>query len=187
MQLLADPVDFPHDGPVASRLRQVDHYLGLIEQAVLFGILIAVVLTGTAQAISTKLFQKSLLWSFDIVRGGTFAIAMIGAAFASQQARHLSMDIVSRFVKPRTRQIMRIVLGLFVVFATYLLMRSGLRLHERVAAEGGHRGAIPIETVAMMIPTGAGLIILHTLLHLLIDVDYLRRGKLTPEKQMTGH
>jgi hypothetical protein len=27
----------------------------------------------------------------------------------------------------------------------------------------------------------------HTLLHLLIDADYLVRGKLPPEKAVTGH
>ncbi len=187
LQLLADPQDYPDDGPIAGTLRKVDRYAGLLEQAVLFAVLAAVVITGTAQAISTKLFQQSLLWSFDVVRGGTFAIAMIGASFASHQASHLSMDIVSRFVKPRTRQIMSIVLGAFTVFATYLLLRSGLRLEERVAMEGGHRGVIPIETIAMMIPVGAGLIMFHTFIRVLIDIDYLRRGKRPPEKAMTGH
>lgn len=187
MQFLADPITYPDDGPVASKLRLVDHYAGLIEQIVLFGILAAVVLTGAAQAISTKVFQQSLLWSFDVVRGGTFAIALIGAAYASHQARHLSMDVVSRFISPGKRQVLRIVLGLFTVFAAYLLFASGLRLHERVAAEGGHRGAIPIETIALMIPVGSALIMLHTLLHVLIDVDYMRRGKVVPEKAPTGH
>lgn len=187
MQLLADPVVFPHDGPVAARIRQVDRYAGLVENAALFAILVAVILAGATQAIATKVFDKSLLWTFDIVRGGTFAIALGGAAFASHQARHLSMDIVSRFISPRKRQLLRVVLGLFTIFAAFLLFQSGLRLYERVGAEGGHSGVIPIDLIALMIPVGAGLIILHTLLHLLIDVDYLRRGKLPPEKAPTGH
>lgn len=187
MDMLAAPAVYPDDGPLSSKLRRVDHYAGVLEQLTLFAILGAVVITGTVQAISTKLFQHSLLWSFDIVRAGTFAIAMIGAAFASHQASHLSMDIVSRYVKPRTRLVMRIVLGAFAVFAAYLLLKSGLRLYERVAAEGGHRGVIAIETIALMIPVGSALIIFHTALRLLIDIDYLRRGKLPPEKAMTGH
>ena len=39
----------------------------------------------------------------------------------------------------------------------------------------------------MLIPVGCGLIMFHTLLHLLIDVDYLRRGKLPPERTRSGH
>jgi TRAP-type C4-dicarboxylate transport system permease small subunit len=187
IDVLAPPARYPDDGPISGKLRRVDHYAGVLEQAALFLILGAVVVTGTAQAISTKVFQHSLLWSFDIVRGGTFAIAMIGAAFASHQASHLSMDIVSRFVHPRKRLAMRVVLGVFTIFAAYLLLKSGLRLYERVASEGGHRGVIAIETIAMMIPVGSALIIFHTALRVLIDIDYLRRGKLPPEKAMTGH
>ncbi len=187
MQLLADPTLFPHDGPVAGKLRLVDRYAGIAEQVLLFATLGVVVFAGAAQAISTKVMGKSLLWSFDLVRGGTFAIAMVGAAFASHQARHLSMDVVSRFISPRKRQILRIALGMFTIFAAYLLFSSGLRLHERVAAEGGHRGLVPIETIALMIPIGSALIMFHTMLHLLIDADYLRRGQLPPEKVMTGH
>lgn len=187
MELLAGPTVYPDDGPVAGTVRRIDHYAGLIEQAVLFAIFVAVVVTGTAQAISTKLFQTSLLWSFDIVRGGTFAIAMLGAAFASHQASHLSMDLMSRFVNPRTRLILRIVLALFTLFAAYLLLRSGLRLAERVAEEGGHRGVIPMEAIALMIPVGCGMIMFHTTLRMVIDIDYLRRGKQPPEKAMTGH
>ncbi len=36
----------------------------------------------------------------EIVRAGTFAIALLGAAFASHQGRHLSMDLVSRRLSP---------------------------------------------------------------------------------------
>jgi TRAP-type C4-dicarboxylate transport system permease small subunit len=185
--MLAAPVSYPDDSAFAANLRRVDHYVGVVEQVALFLILAAIVVTGTAQAISTKLFQHSLLWSFDVVRAGTFAIAMGGAAFASHQASHLSMDIVSRFISRRTRLIMKILLALFTMFAAYLLLKSGWRLYERVAAEGGHRGVIAIETIALMIPLGSGLIIFHTLLHFIIDIDYLRRGKLPAEKAMTGH
>jgi TRAP-type C4-dicarboxylate transport system permease small subunit len=187
MELLGGPADFPDDGPVAGAFRKVDHFAGIAEQAVLFAILAAVVFTGATQAISTKIFGKSLLWSFDVVRAGTFAIALIGAAFASHQARHLSMDLVSRFLTSRKRQVLRVILGVFTIFASYLLLTSGLRLYERVGAEGGHSGLIPMELVALMIPVGAGLMIFHTFLHMLIDIDYLRRGKLLPEKAPSGH
>jgi hypothetical protein len=37
------------------------------------------------------------------------------------------------------------------------------------------------------LPIGAGLISTHAFIHLLIDVDYLRRGKLMPERARSGH
>ncbi len=187
LDIIAGPEVFPDDGPFAGKLRLLDNYAGLLQQVALFTIFIFVIAAGATQALATKLFDKSLLWTFDIVRAGTFAIALVGAAFASHQARHLSMDIVSRFISPRKRLALRVVLGLFTIFAAYLLLASGLRLHDRVSSEGGHQGLIPMSTVALMIPLGAGLIMFHTLLHMLIDADYLRRGKLPPEKAPSGH
>jgi hypothetical protein len=43
------------------------------------------------------------------------------------------------------------------------------------------------KTIVTMLPIGAALIILHSLLHVVIDVDYLIRGKLPPERARSGH
>lgn len=180
------PKNYPDDGPVSASLRKVDHFAALAEQIVLFGMLAIVVLVGTFQALATKLTGTSFVWSFDVVRGCTFVIAMLGAAFASHHASHLSMDIVSRWMSPRMRLAAQIVLGLFTIFAAYLLFESGLHLRTQVASEGGSH-TIPPDLIAAMIPIGAGLIMFHTLLRVLIDADYLRRGKLPPPKALSAH
>jgi hypothetical protein len=46
---------------------------------------------------------------------------------------------------------------------------------------------VPPDLIAALIPVGAGLIIVHTLFRVLIDVDYLRRGKLPPAKAPSAH
>lgn len=186
MQLLADPVEYPHDSSLAKTLRLIDRYAGLVQQAALFALLFVIVLVGVVQALATKLFDHSFLWSFGVVRAGTFAIAMLGAAFASHQARHLSMDLVSRKIGPRSRQGLRIAMGTFTIFATMLLLQSGLHLVTTISSEGGAH-TVPQDLLAMMIPIGCGLIIFHTFLHLLIDIDYMRRGKLQPERTPSGH
>jgi len=180
------PQNYPDDGPVSARLRRLDHLAGLVEQIVLFAMLGVIVLVGTFQALATKLTGTSFVWSFDVVRGCTFAIAMIGAAFASHHASHLSMDIISRWLSPRTRLAAQVVLGTFTIFAAYLLLTSGLHLRTQVASEGGSH-TIPPDVIAALIPVGAVLIIFHTLMRVLIDADYLRRGKLPPPKALSAH
>lgn len=186
MQLLADPAHFPDDGPLARVLRAIDRRGGQVEQVVLVAILAVIVGTGVLQTFSTKLFKHSFEWSFDTVRAGTFAIAMLGAAFASHQASHLSMDLVSRKLSPRPRQVLRLVMGLFTLLATALFLYSGARLTRSMWDEAGNH-TIPPAVVALMIPVGCALIMFHTLLHLLIDIDYMRRGKLPPEKPVSAH
>ncbi len=180
------PQNYPDDGRFSARLRKIDHRLGFVEQVLLFGMLGVIVLVGTFQALATKLFATSFVWSFDVVRGCTFAIAMIGAAFASHHASHLSMDIMSRWLKPRTRLAAQVVLGMFTIFAALMLGMSGDRLRTQVASEGGSH-TIPPDLIAALIPIGAALITFHTLMRVLIDADYLRRGKLPPAKALSAH
>jgi TRAP-type C4-dicarboxylate transport system permease small subunit len=183
----AAPSAFPDDGPVSRWLRRADHALGVVEQAVLGLLLAAVVVTAATAALSDRLLGVRLgRWWFDIVRGGTFSIAMIGAVFASHQQRHLAMDLVSRRLPPRGRLMLRVVLALFTVLIAALLVRSGLHQLDTVGEEGGEH-LISTHTIVMFMPVGAVLIIVHTLLHMVIDVEYLVRRRLPPERARSGH
>ncbi len=177
---------YPDDGSFSAGLRKFDRGLGLVEQALLFMILTAVVLSASAQAIGSKLFHHSFEWSFDVVRDGVFAIAMLGAAFASHQQRHLAMDLLSNRLTPRGKLVLRVALGLFTMAIVAILVRAGLHLQAQVAKSGGHH-MISMGTIAYLVPGGAALIILHSAIHTAIDADYLVRNKLPPTKMRMGH
>ena len=178
---------FPDDDAVSGWLRRVDKALGAGEQAALFALLGAVVLTASAAALSDRVLGVQFgRWWFDIVRGGTFSIAMIGAVFASHQQRHLAMDLVSRRLPPRGRLMLRVILALFTVGVAALLVRSGLHQLDTVGEEGGEH-LISTHTIVMFLPIGAGLIIAHTIVHMVIDLDYLARRKTPPEQMRSGH
>lgn len=167
-------------------MRLVDRYLGYIEQGVLFLLLAAVVLTAASAALSDKLFHHPIgRWWYEVVRGGTFTIAMIGAVFATHQQRHLAMDLISRKLSPRGRLVLGIVLKLFTIAIAVVLFRSGM--HQREHVGGSADQIVSDKTVVTMLPVGAALIIFHSILHIIIDVDYLGRGKTPPEKARTGH
>lgn len=179
-------VHYPDDGPLSAWLRRLDRTMGSVEQGVLFLMLAAVVLTAAAAALTPALGFHLGRWWFDVVRAGTFTLAMIGAVFASHQQRHLAMDLVSRRLPPRGRLILRVVLALFTIAIVGLLVRSGM--HQIGAAgQGGDDQLISDEAIVTFIPIGAVLIIAHTLLHMVIDLDYLARGKTPPERARSGH
>jgi TRAP-type C4-dicarboxylate transport system permease small subunit len=180
-------LQFPDDGAVSGWLRRADRALGSAEQTVLFVLLCAVVLTAAGAALSDRVIGVRLgRWWFDIVRGGTFSIAMIGAVFASHQQRHLSMDLVSRRLPPRGRLMLRVVLAVFTVAVATLLVRSGLHQLDTVGEESGDH-LISTHAIVTFMPVGAALIIVHTLLHMVIDIDYLARRKTPPERMRSGH
>jgi TRAP-type mannitol/chloroaromatic compound transport system permease small subunit len=177
---------YPDDGALSGMVRKVDGGVGMIEQAVLFLLLIAVVLTASSAALSDKLFGIHMdRWWFVVVRGGTFTIAMIAAAFATHQQRHLAMDLVSRRLSPRGRLVLGMLLKIFTIAIAAVLFRSGM--HQRDHVGGVVETFISDKTLVTMLPIGCALIILHSVLHIVIDVDYLVRGKLPPERARSGH
>lgn len=179
-------VRFPDDGPVSRALRSFDNRLGSLEQAVLFALLATVVLVAASAAFSDKVLHHQLgRWWYTIVRGGTFSIAMFGAVFATHQQRHLAMDLVSRRMTPRGRLVLGVVLKLFTIAIAAVLVRSGL--HQRDTVGGIGDEIISDKTVVTTLPIGGALIIIHCLVHIAVDLEYLVRGKLPPERQRSGH
>lgn len=186
-QLSIDPAHgYPDDGALSSMVRKVDGGVGMMEQAVLFLLLITVVLTASSAALSDKVFGVHMgRWWFVVVRGGTFTIAMIAAAFATHQQRHLAMDLVSRRLSPRGRLILGMLLKVFTIAIAAVLFRSGM--HQRDHIGGVVHEIVSDKTLVTMLPVGCALIILHSVLHIVIDLDYLVRGKLPPERARSAH
>lgn len=184
---LRAPLTYPDDGPVSGMVRKLDNAIGVGEQIVLVTILLVVVLTAASHAILDRAFHYHVPFKDDVIRAGTFAIAMLAGAFASHQAKHLSMDLISRRLSPRARLFLKVMLSLFVMFMVVLLVRSGfhnITNEEQFAAE---EKLISRVRIAWLIPIGGFLIILHTALHMIIDVDYILRRKTPPEKMRSGH
>ncbi|HEY0192762.1 MAG TPA: TRAP transporter small permease [Kofleriaceae bacterium] len=187
----AAPVTYPDDGPLSARLRKLDHGLGVLEQAVVFGLLALVVSVAALAALHDRLTSDHLgRWWHYIVRGGTFAIAMFAAVFATQQQRHLAMDLISRRLSPRGRLILGVVLKILTIGVVALLFQSGL--HQRAVAGGSDSLnvlglSINDADIVTTISIGAAMIALHSLIHIIIDIDYLARGVLPPERARSGH
>jgi len=183
---LAGEPTYPDDGTISMWLRRFDTYLGIGEQVVLFAILVIVVLTASAHAILEKATHEGLWWSFDVIRGGTFSIAMIGAAYTTHHQRHLAMDLISRKLSHRNRLVLAAILEVFTIAVCIMLARSGWHQVEAYGQETG-RHLIDAHILVTFLPIGALLIAIHAGLHLLIHIDYLARGKTPPERMRSAH
>jgi TRAP-type C4-dicarboxylate transport system permease small subunit len=187
-----EPHRFPDDSSVSSTLRTIDNYVGLIEQGLLFAIFAAVVLVASLSALSGHIAHHQIgQWWHFVVRKGTFAIAMLGAAFATHQQRLLAMDLVSRRLPPKGRLILGIVIKLFTIAICVVLYHIGWVLRDQGMGTAGPTLSLGFtlteRDVVAVIPIGAALIIFHCLVHAAIEIDYLVRGKLLPERARSGH
>jgi TRAP-type C4-dicarboxylate transport system permease small subunit len=184
---LRGAMTYPDDGPISAKVRRVDNIIGMLEQVVLVTMLSAVVLTAASHALLDRFFHYHIPFKDDVIRSGTFAIAMLAGAFATHQAKHLSMDLISRKFSPRARLFLKVLLALFVIFMVILFIRSGFHNITNEQQFAGEDKLITRVRIAWLIPIGGFLIILHTVLHTIIDVDYILRRKTPPERMRSGH
>ena len=187
----AAPLTFPDDDGFCAAVRRVDNEVGRVEQIAVFALLALVVSVASLAAIHDKLASEHLgRWWHYIVRGGTFAVAMFAAVFATQQQRHLAMDLVSRRMSPRGRLVLGLVLKLLTIAVAVFLYKSG-RTNAKVVGGTESLDVFGLHIVdgdiVSTIYLGAALIILHSLLHTALDASYLIRGKLPPERARSGH
>lgn len=187
---MMNPVmSYPDDGPLAAGLRKLDARIGFAEQVVLVALLVGVVFMASSSALAEKFAHTSLYGTFkdDAVRAGTFALALLGAAFATHQGRHLAMDLISKRLQPRSRLVLNVILALFTIGTVALLIRAGF---DTIAGEKqlpDQNKLLDSVRVAYLIPIAGVLIIVHTAIHMVIDIDYIRRRVTPPEKMRTGH
>ena len=182
------PLTFPDDGPFAKGVRNFDNLVGKVEQWGLVILLGLICVAGAVNALTDRFLHIHVPHKTEITHYGTFAIALFGGVYASHQGKHLSMDLLSRRFPPRGRLVLKIVLSLFVAFVLVLLMRAGYHnvVNERLQNESSDNLVSSVQ-VAWLIPAAGALMMLHTVLHMLLDIDYLRRGKTPPERMRSGH
>ncbi|HEY1552674.1 MAG TPA: TRAP transporter small permease [Kofleriaceae bacterium] len=183
----------PDDGPFSRTLRKIDAWVGTAELTLLVVIFASVVLVASLSALSGHLAHHQIgqWWNF-VVRKGTFAIAMLGAAYATHQQRLLAMDLISRRISPRARLALGMVLKLFTVLIAGVLFDIGMYLHSHADSNVGPTldlvvGVLNEKKVLLVLPIGMALIIFHSLVHAATDADYLVRNKLPPERARSGH
>lgn len=186
MSIDPEPTVFPNDSKLSGTIRRIDHAVGVGEQGFVFFLLALVVIVASLAAIHDKVTTDHLgRWWHTIVRGGTFAIAMFAAAFTTQEQRHLAMDLVSRKLPPKGRLMLGLALKVLTVVVCYFLYKSG-RAQLGVVGTGETLSVFGIHIndvdVVSTISLAAVLISFHTILHLIIDVDYLVRGVSPPER-----
>jgi len=180
----APPNPFRHDPPVAKLARKIDNAVGLGEQVLLFSLLMFLVVVSVLWFITEHLMSKPLENASYDVRYTCFLIAMVGGAFACHHRRLLAMDFVSHFLPRRIKSWIRLTHTIFAAFIAGVFFKYGLYIYETTSKERGAWHWMPAKAGNAAMALGAGLLLFHLVMQVVIDVDYLARGKTPPEPEM---
>jgi TRAP-type C4-dicarboxylate transport system permease small subunit len=146
-------------------LRALNRALARVETVFLVTFLTVMIILAFAQVVMRNLFGTGFLWGDPLVRQMVLWAGFIGAALATSEDRHISVDAITKFLSPRIRRISKVVTSLAAAVVTYFLGSAALTfLADEKKSNNEILQGIPSWIGLIIIPAGYALIALHFLL-----------------------
>lgn len=162
-------------------LRWCDDRLGRLEGVLLIILLSVMVLLAFVQVILRNVFSESLIWGEILLRHLVLWIGFLGAARATGEGRHISIDAFARFLPTRSRTIVRVITNAFAIVVCYFLLRASLTfIGDEIDFGSVVYGEVPSWYSQIIIPVGFGLMMIHFAVRIVTGIHGLRTG-VTPE------
>jgi len=168
---------------LAGLVMRFDDGLGHAERVVIALTFLVLISVGFYRTFVDLAFNERPPWAIELIKVSVFAIAMLGAAYATHLKRNFSLDLVSRFLPPRGRAYLRIGINLLTAGAAGLLYWGGELVREGLKKGHESHEVVPVWLIGWFVPIAAILIIIHVLAHTVIEVGYLADGRIAPEPE----
>ena len=110
-----------------GRWERIDEIVGSVEQ-VLLGVLVGtMILVAFIQIALRNVLSTGLAFGDELVRNLVLWTGFIGAAVATREGKHISIDVVSRWISPKRRTGIEIVTNAFSLLVCALLTFAALK------------------------------------------------------------
>ena len=164
--------------PVSQTKSRITRTLNLIhrlEDGLLAGLLLAMLLLASSQIFLRNLFDIGLVWADPLLRIMLLWLGLLGALAASRDNKHISIDVLTRLLPERLQLYSHLFTALFTASVSGLIAYHSARFvlsefEEHTMAVAG----IPAWCFEVIIPLTFALIALRYLLHFSQHVGELR-------------
>jgi TRAP-type C4-dicarboxylate transport system permease small subunit len=120
------------------------------------------------QVVLRNFFGTSLTWGDILVRQMVMWAGFTGAAIATSEDRHISIDALTKFIPERPRHAIRFITNAFAAVVCVYLMRAAWTLLESERENTGELFlGIPQWVGLVIIPIGYALLTMHFSLNVL--------------------
>lgn len=146
-------------------LRSIDRFFYRIEYGFLVAFLGSMVMLAFAQVVLRNFFGTGIGWADTVVRHLVLWSGFFGAALATSEERHISIDALTKFLSVRTRHVVLIFTSVFAAVVCYYLASAAWEYVREEQLHGGELVlSIPTWVALLIIPVGYLLLVLHFLL-----------------------
>ncbi len=91
-------------------------FLHRIEDGILIGILLSMLLMAIAQILLRNLFSSGIIWGDSFVRILVLWVGLLGAMIATRDNNHINIDIISRFLPEKINKVSKLIVQIFAGF-----------------------------------------------------------------------
>ena len=148
-------------------LQNANTFLGKIETGALC--LIVAMMLGLAilKIVMRYVFSASLLWSDIMLQHLTLWLCFFGAALATCERRHISIDVLSRILPGSVTRWTNLVIDCLALIVVGILAYYGfLFIEDEKSSEAVLIGSVPLWWAKTIIPYGFVLIGIHVVLQI---------------------
>jgi len=155
-------------------LLKIKKIVNLLITALAIILLSTIVLFTFAQVILRNFFKIHLTEIENIVRSEVLWIAFIGAVLTSLQGRHISIDILPRYLKGKAKKILLVILDLSAMTICLILAWYSIKFIQLEISLGTTVGmSIPAWIPELILPVGFFLLAISFPLKL-VDEEKVR-------------
>lgn len=176
-----------------QRLRRIDAALARAESWLLVASLLGILALGVLQILLRISETRGLDWADEVMRNLTLWVGFVGASVASWEGKHINVDALTRFLGPRVKRVLVVVVdvvaagvsGVLTYSAASVLTSSLVRLGEGDPAVVLPSG-VPVAVWQSLLPVGCALISVRFLFKAAQAVWELRTGGEVKEVESEG-
>lgn len=148
-------------------LQSINAFLGKIEIGFLCLIIAMMIGLAILKIVMRYVFSASLLWSDIMLQHLTLWLCFFGAALATCERRHISIDVLSRILPEKITRWTNLVIDCVALVVVGILGYYGfLFLADEQSSEAVLIGSVPLWWAKIIIPYGFVLIGIHVVLHI---------------------
>ncbi len=103
----------------------LERVIAKIEGATAIAMLTIMIALAFFQVIARNFFSFGLLWADPFLRHLVLWLGFVGASMATQNEKHITIDVLSRFVSAERVNIIRIITNMFAALLCFSLSSAG--------------------------------------------------------------
>lgn len=157
-------------------LELLDRSLTRVEGWMLIGLLSVMVVLAFLQVVLRNFFQEGFIWGDILLRHLVLWIGFVGAAMATSQERHITIDALTRFLSDQVRrgvlaltQVFAAVVCIALAHAAVTFVGNDLEFGSTVYAD------IPAWYSQIIIPVGFSVMATHFLIRAILNLRFVVR------------